>query len=138
MEINYIAIFIATVLQFILGALWYSPLMFGKWWMQIMEMTSKTKEEMARMEKEMMPFYGLQFFLILFSTFALANHLALLPAVSPIEISFWVWLGYMMPIQIATVIWGNTKKKFWAKQIFVMTSAQFVCMMIAGIVFSNF
>jgi Protein of unknown function (DUF1761) len=137
MSVSLTAIIVATVLQFIVGALWYSPLVFGKWWMQVMEMTNKTKEEIAKIEKEMIPFYGLQFFLILFTTFALANHMSLLPGVSPIEIAFWVWLGYMAPIQIATVIWGNTKKKFWIKQIFIMVSAQFVCMMIAGVIFAN-
>ena len=132
MEVNYTLIFLATIAQFILGALWYSPLMFGKWWMQIMEATHLSKEELKKMQKEMAPFYLLQFLLTLFTTVAFANLAAYIIVFSLYHLAFWVWVGFIAPIQIGTVLWGKTAKRYWVKQILVMTSYQLVAIMIAS------
>ncbi len=140
MEIQYSLIIVATVAQFILGALWYSPLLFGKWWMEIMECNTMTPEDMKKMQKEMSPFYGLQFLLTAVFTFVLAMCIYYFKIAdagfSAYAVAGLVWLGFIVPTQIAGVVWANTKKKFWLKQIFVMTSYQFTGMMIAAFVLS--
>lgn len=140
MEINYMLIVVATVVQFLLGAVWYSPLMFGKWWMEIMGVAHLTKEELQRMQKAMTPFYAVQVLLTLVSTYVLAM---LVHYLSMANVGFhaygvagWIWLGFIAPTQIAAVIWGNTKREFWCKQIFVMTSYQLVSLMITAYIFS--
>lgn len=135
MEINYILIVIAALAQFILGALWYSPIIFGKWWMEIMEVTNLSKEKLLEMQKKMSPFYALQFFLTLFSTFALVN-LVGMTTLSIYHLAFWIWISFIVPTQISGVIWGNTKKQFWAKQVFVMVSYQIVGLMLAAWILS--
>lgn len=140
MEINYTLIILATVVQFILGALWYSPLMFGKWWMQIMEATNLSKEELGKMQKEMAPFYGVQILLTLIFTFVLAMFVHYLKMANvgfhAYGVAGWIWLGFVAPTQISCVIWANTKKKFWAKQIFVMISYQLIGLMITAFILS--
>jgi hypothetical protein len=139
-ELNYTLITAAAIVQFILGALWYSPLIFGKWWMQIMDMSHMSKEELAQMEKEMIPFYALQFVTTLITTFCLANVLAFglmaNPDYSVYGAAFWTWFGFIAMTQISSVIWGNTKKKHWCKQLFVMLSMQFVGIMLATFILS--
>ena len=132
MEIPYTLIVLATIAQFILGTLWYSPLLFGKWWMEINDCTHLSKEEMRKMQKEMTPFYGLQFFLALFTTFSLATLVPYVPAFSIYHIAFWIWIGFIAPVQISSVIWGNTKKRYWVRQIFVMLSMQLAGLMLAS------
>ncbi|MEI7720076.1 MAG: DUF1761 domain-containing protein [bacterium] len=136
MEVSYTLILVAVVAQFILGALWYSPLLFGKWWMQIMECEGMSKAQMQKMQKEMMPFYGLQFLLTLLSTVSFANLAVYLPGFSIYHVGFWLWVGFLAPTQIASVVWANTKKKFWPKQIFVMLSYQLVGIMLAAFILS--
>ncbi len=138
MEIHPLSIALAVVVQFVLGALWYSPLFFGKWWMDIMEATKLSKEEMQKMQKEMGPFYGLQILLTIIFTLALATLLGTLSNAGfhPYSIAGLIWIGFIVPTQIAGVIWGNTKKKFWAKQIFVMTSYQLVGILLATLILS--
>jgi len=41
MAINYLAVLVATVVNFVLGGLWYSPLLFGKKWMALMNVTEE-------------------------------------------------------------------------------------------------
>jgi hypothetical protein len=116
--------------------------MFGKVWMQIMEVTNKTKEELAKMEKEMIPFYILQFVLTIIFTLNLAGTYDIMlkgdPACSVYAAAAGLWFGIIVPIQISGIIWGNTKKKYWCKQIAVMTGMQFVGIMVAAFVLSSF
>jgi hypothetical protein len=136
MEVNYLLVLLAAVAQFIIGAIWYSPLLFGKWWMEIMECTGMPKEEMQKMQKEMAPFYFLQFGLTLFTTISFANLVPYITAFSIYHIAFWIWIGFIAPIQVAGVIRANTKKKYWLKQIFVMLTNQLVSIMAAAFILS--
>lgn len=132
MEISLTLVVLATIAQFVLGAIWYSPLLFGKWWMQIMECSHLSKEELKKMQKDMGPFYGLQFILTLASTYTLASLAPYIPEYSIFHIAFWIWIGFIAPVQISTVVWGNTKKKYWVRQIFVMLSMQLAGLMLAS------
>jgi high-affinity K+ transport system ATPase subunit B len=133
---NYTLIIIATLAQFILGGLWYSPLMFGKWWMEVMGVESCSKEEMQKMQKSMGAFYALQIFLTLVSTIVFAMFINSMPDYSPYMTALFVLVGFIIPTQIAGVIWGNTPKTVWSKQIFVMAAYQFVAIMITSFILS--
>lgn len=124
-------VILATIAQFILGALWYSPLMFGKWWMQIMEVNC-SEDEKKKMQKQMFPFYFLQLLLTFFTTINLATLIVLLPQFSAYSLATHILLGFIVPTQIGAVIWANTKKKYWLKQIFVMVAYSFVGIMLAA------
>lgn len=131
MAINLGLVLIAALVSFVLGAVWHSPIMFGKWWAQIMGMDKLSKDELQKLQKDMGPFYGLQFILALVTMHALANVLAWVPDMDPYTVALSLWAGFVVPIQIGSVIWGNTKKPFWAKQIFVMTMYQLVSILVA-------
>ncbi len=133
MEMNYILILVAAVAQFALGAVWHSPILFGNTWMKIMGADKYSKEEIAKMQKEMGPFYAVQFVLAIITVFVLDSNLQFnaLSGAAAYFYAFVVWLGYIMPIQVAAVILGNTKRQFWAKQIGIMVSYQFVALMLS-------
>lgn len=136
MDINYSLVIIATLAQFILGGLWYSPLMFGKWWMEIMGVESCSKEEMEKLQKSMGAFYALQIFLTLVSTIVLSMFINSMSEYSAYLTALFVLIGFIIPTQIAGVIWGKTSKTVWAKQIFVMVAYQLVGIMITAFVLS--
>lgn len=140
MNLPYISILIATVVEFVLGALWYSPLLFGKQWMQIMECTDLSPEELQKMQKGMAPFYGLQFLLSLIFTAVLAFDLYYAQVanlgLSPYVIAVGIWAGFIVPTQVAGVIWANTKQKYWAKQIAIMVSYQLIGILLAAAILS--
>jgi hypothetical protein len=136
LEVNYTLVVVAAVAQFVLGALWYSPLMFGKMWMKIMNVDSYSKEELQKMQKTMMPFMGLQLVLTLITTFCLANLLQMGKMVDPNYSAymgaFWTWFGFMMPVAVSAVIWSSTKRKYWPTQIAIMCGMQLVGIMLAA------
>ena len=131
---NFTLIIAATIVQFILGMIWYSPLLFGKAWMSIMEVSHYTKEELQKMQKTMMPFYGVQIVLTLITTFVLANNImyaGVTGSAAYIYAAF-MWFGYMMPVAVSSVIFGSTKRKFWVKQISIMLGMELIGILLAA------
>lgn len=129
-------IIIATVAQFILGMLWYSPLMFGKIWMSIMEVSHYSKEELQKMQKTMMPFMGVQFVLTFVTTWVLASNLTFsnITGSAAYVYALFMWFGYMMPVTVSSVIFGSTKRHNWLKQIWIMSGMQVIGILLAAFI----
>jgi hypothetical protein len=136
MEMNYTLIVVAALAQFILGAFWYSPLMFGKIWMSIMEVSHYSKEELKKMQKTMMPFMAVQLVLTLITTWVLASNFAYAGIVGAAAYfyAFFMWFGYMMPVTVSSVLFGSTKRHNWVKQISIMLGMQLVGLMLAAFI----
>ena len=66
-NLNWLAIFVAAVSAFILGGLWYSPLMFVKRWMKETGITEESTKK-----NNMLKVFGLSFLLSLIASFFLA------------------------------------------------------------------
>ena len=106
--INYIAIVVAAVIVYVIGAVWYSPLLFGKQWMKLQGFTKKnlTKAKKRGMAKA----YILTFAAVLVMTWVLG---LLVEAFSGgsfaggMIVGFWVWLGFLATTQIGMVFWEN-------------------------------
>ncbi len=133
---NYTLITIATIAQFILGALWYSPLIFGKWWMEIVGADKCTPEEIKAMQKQMSPFYIVQLVITFVSTATLAMFIQAMPAYSAYMTATVIFGGFILPLQISGVMWGGTKRSLQGKQLLVLTLGQFACMMLAAWILS--
>lgn len=73
-EINYWAVLVAAVSAFVLGGLWYSPLLLGKAWMRESGMT---EEKAANGNMGMI--FSLSFVLALLAAYAFAMFLGKLP-----------------------------------------------------------
>jgi len=66
-NLNWLAIVVAAVSAFILGGLWYSPLMFAKRWMKETGITEESTKN-----TNMIKIFGLSFILSLVASFFLA------------------------------------------------------------------
>jgi len=134
MQLHYPAIFVATALQFVCGAIWYSFL-FGKTWGKIHGFDALSKDVQKKMMKSMGPFYALQLFVTLVTTSVLALFIAGLPAEwNTFGIAGFFWLGFVVPTQVSSVIFGGTEPKWIGTKIAVMAGASLVCLMVAAAV----
>ncbi len=68
LSFNYLAILTATVSTFLLGGLWYSPVLFGRYWMRAMGFTDESLKAKGDVGRVM----GLSFVLELIMAFNLA------------------------------------------------------------------
>jgi len=133
-EVNYLALLIAGVGSMALGFLWYSPMVLGKPWMRLM---GYTPESLKKAQKEMGKLYGVSFLLTLISGYVLAHVMAMsMPFFKETALTtglmsaFWMWLGFVMPVQATDMIFGSKKWKLFA----INTGYQLVSLLVMGVV----
>jgi len=131
--INYLAVLVATVVEFILGAIWYMPL-FGNLWGKIHGINNVSKAERAKMMKGMGPLLGIQLLFTLITTFVLAIFLAYQPTWNAYAMSAFFWAGFVVPTQVAAVLFGGTNPKWIVTKILIMAGGSFVCLEAATII----
>lgn len=135
MQLNYTAIIVATIMQFIFGAIWYMPV-FGKIWGKIHGFDQVSPDKQKEMMKDMWKLLVVQFMLTFVTTVVFAF---LLPRfsfdMSVYALAFFIWLGFMLPTQAAAVIFGGTKPEWVTTKIAISVGASLGCMEIIALVF---
>lgn len=138
MEINFIVIGIATILQIIIGALWFGVI-FQKPWMKLNRVDRLSKEEIEKSQKENAFAYPLSFLINLVQTFVLALIIKYTPDFSGVLLGLCLWLGFNLPAQATVYLWDSHKTKFEKMNLFLIaTSYQLVIFMMSGYLLSNF
>ncbi|HSX09900.1 MAG TPA: DUF1761 domain-containing protein [Candidatus Saccharimonadales bacterium] len=137
MQLNYLSVIIATIVQFAIGAVWYSAL-FGKLWGRIHGFDKLPKETQQKMMKAMGPFYGLQALVTLITSFVLALFITYLPTWNPYAMAGFFWIGFVVPTQVSAVIFGGTESKWIVKKIAVQAGASILCLEAAAAVLHAF
>ncbi len=119
LPINYVAIFVAVVANFILGFLWYTPL-FGKAWATEMGFDTNVKPTGSEMAKGMI-FMIIGNFLM---AYVFAHNMAAwsfvpgmdqMPKIgNMMNAAIFTWLGFYLPVDIGIVTWEKKSwKLFW-------------------------
>lgn len=108
-QLNYLAIFVAAVSTFLLGAIWYAPFVFGKIWMAENKFTEDDlKSGMARI-------FGVSFVLEALMAFNLAAFIG-----NQADITFGIfaglaaglgWVGFAMGV---TYLFDRKSFRHWA------------------------
>ena len=125
-----LAIILASVAEFIVGAIWYMPL-FGKTWGKIHGFNSLNKAEQKDAQKQMMPMLLVQFIGTVITTVVLAEFMKSLPNYSPYSLAFIVWIGFFVPTQISAVIFGGTEGKWVVPKSLIMAGGALACLLVA-------
>jgi len=111
-EISLLAVLIATILGFGLGALWYSPKLFGNQWMAALGMSAEELQEGLSPART----YGTRFVTTLVAAYILARILVGIEAttlVSGIETGFLVWLGFVATFALDGVLFEKRPVKLY-------------------------
>ena len=136
LEVNYAAILVAALLQFVFGAIWYTPI-FGKLWGKMHGFDKHSPEVQKEMMKKMGPFLALQFIVTVVTTAVLAMMLAGTTSDwSAYAFAGLCWLGFIVPTQISSVVFGGTEPHWMVQKILIMAGGALGCMMIAAAVLS--
>lgn len=138
-DVNYLAVLLAGVASMILGFLWYSPIILGKQWMKE---RGFTKDSLQKAQKEMGMLYGLSFIVSLVTAYILSHVMTLSvsffqysPVSTRLTTAFWMWLGFVMPVQLTGTIFSD--KKNW-KLFGIDTGYQLVSLIAMGLVLGLF
>jgi hypothetical protein len=130
-----VSILTASVAQFIIGFVWYTPL-FGKLWGKIHGFENVSKEAQQKMMKQMGPMLAVQFIMTVVTTFVLGIFLANQPSWNPYAMAGFFWIGFFVPTQVSAVLFGGTKPQWVVKKIAIMAGASFFCLEAAAVILS--
>lgn len=135
-SLNWLAIGIMTVASFALGALWHGPL-FGKLWMRIHHGDQKmTDAEMQKTMEGMWKIMLAEFVATLLMVIGLACVIRAIPAYSPMQTAFMIWLAFVLPTMISTVLWGNDAKKWMGTKIAISSICRLISLLATAYVLS--
>ena len=110
-EINYLAVLVSAVIIFILGGLWYSPVLFAKQWISAV---NKSEEEIKKGSKP--TDYVLAFIQGLISSYILAIFVYWAQAASPGSgawVGFMCWFGFAGSTTLVHNIFAGRPSKLW-------------------------
>ncbi|MEK7569589.1 MAG: DUF1761 domain-containing protein [Patescibacteria group bacterium] len=110
--INYWAVLVAAIVNFVVGWLWYGPL-FGKMWKGLMGMTDESMKAMAMKPMTAM-FWGFVSSLVL--AYVLVHFVVMAGAVGiagAFSLAFWLWLGFMATQSIGVYLWEGKPFKLF-------------------------
>ena len=103
---------IAAVANFIIGALWYGPL-FGKTWMRLSGITMESMKGMSMTPVKAMTlgFIGTLLLSLVLAHMAAAFEAA--GAAGALELAFWIWLGFFLPVVAGGYLWEGKPLKLF-------------------------
>ena len=107
-QINYLAVLVSAVVYYILGALWYSNILFGKPWLKLIGIPV---EELTKGAGKA---YIISFIGSLVMAYILAFIIHFAHAVNffrGMETGFWCWLGFIATATTATTLFSGKKFK---------------------------
>ena len=103
-DVNYLAVFVAAIVYYAGGALWYSPVLFGKSWMGLVGLTEEILEET---KKEVWKSYLTSFVAALIISYGLARleaYMNVITFAGGFHTGFWAWLCFVL----TTMMTNNT------------------------------
>src|SRR5436189_1970223 len=113
-NINILAVLVAAVLTIVLGAVWYSPVLFAKQWMAAQGHTPEALEQMKR--KGMVRAYTVSFlcYLVMAHVVALlASYTQAATFVQGLWLGFLLWLGFAATICLTANVFSNNPIAVW-------------------------
>jgi hypothetical protein len=112
-HLNFLAILVSGIAIFLLGGLWYSPVLFAKPWVRLM---GKTEEELRAGAGNMAASYAAVFLCALITAFCLAvvlNHLQVLTIGHAVCTAVVCWLGFAGATSFGSALFSGTPRGLW-------------------------
>ena len=124
-QINFLAVVAAAVVNMVIGGIWYSPGVFGKTWMNLAGIRP------GNMKGGAGPAYAQMFVVALIFAYVLARFVGYAQAHTlgqGIALGFWVWIGFVATTSAGDYIFGGRPR-----QLFVLNNGyQLVTLLVNG------
>lgn len=113
-HINFFAVVVAAIVTFAIGALWYSPFLFGKQWLAF---NGYGPEKAEAMRKDAPRAYGISFvcYLVMAATFAVLVRLSHIEhVVGGAKLGFLLWVGFVAATGLMANVYSDKPIKAFA------------------------
>jgi len=136
-EVNYLAVIVAVVVSMVVGFVWYSPFLLGNQWRKERGFTA---DEWKKAQKEAGKWYAVSAIFALITAYVLYHVMVMsmnffdYPKLQTgLTSAFWMWLGFVMPVQATATLFGNRNFKLLG----IDTGFQLVSLLAMGAVIGS-
>ena len=126
--INYWSILVASAVSFGLGALWYSPILFGKDWMALSKISSA---DISAKAGSMLKLYVAQAIAVIISFLVLGfiiSSTGVAGGTNGAFMAFLIWLGFSATESVGSLIWEKKPLKL----ILIQSVGTLVSLVVGG------
>ena len=112
-RIRLLAVIVAAVAKMVVGAVWYSPKVWGAKWLALMGWNDK---KLQQRQKHLWRTYGVTFAGALLLAYFLAHCVAYMEAKTPAYgalVGAWVWLGFVATTSVSTYLFEGRPPKLY-------------------------
>lgn len=134
LHINILAVLVAAIATFAIGALWYSPFLFGKQWIALNGMTP---DKVEAMRKGAAKAYGISFlcYVVLAAVFAvLIRMIHLQTVLGGAKMGGMLWAGFVATLGLTAALYSGRSLKAFALD----AGYQLVFMVVMGLILAAF
>jgi hypothetical protein len=103
------ATLVAAIVAFLLGALWYSPVLFAKQWVTAHGYTAEKVQQMQKGATRAYAVSFLCFLLIALALGALASGLGIGTLMAGLKLGIAVWFGFMFPLGLMANLYSDKR-----------------------------
>jgi len=128
--VNWVAIVIAAIAQFVIGWIWYGPL-FGKTWMSMMGMSQQSMGREGMSKTMILTFIGSLVTAAVLSM--LVGWMGAKTLGAGIAAGFWAWLGFVATVTLGGVLFA---KMSW--NLYILNNAyQLISLAVMGAILAK-
>ena len=110
-HVNYLAVVVAAVAVFILGWLWYSPLLFFKPWMRLRGLDPDAAMANAKMPVGKLVVEFVRCFVLAYVLARLVLLLGVIRVIGAVHMGLGLWIGFPVVLLAGSVLWDNVPWK---------------------------
>jgi hypothetical protein len=110
-QVNYLHVLVAAVVVFVLGWLWYSPLLFFKPWMRLRGLDPVAAMAGAKMPGGKLLVEFVRCFLLAFVITRFVGLLGITSLMGAVHFGFFLWIGFPVILLTGSVLWDNVPWK---------------------------
>lgn len=110
MDIHWWAVIVAVLINMVLGALWYSPVLFGKKWMKLVGLSETDAPEMKKMAPKAYLGSALGSIVLALVLSFFVDWYGALIWTQGVFVAFLAWVGFVVPTSLNTILYENRSK----------------------------
>ncbi len=136
-----IPIIISVIASLILGMVWYSQVVFGKYWMRVIHADAEATGAHKMSKRAMAQTVGIQaitsfmFVVALYVTFQAFGSFTPMLAIAQ---ALFVWFGFVVPIEAGAALWSAKSRKMKWAMFLISAGYQLVSIVLFAGIFSAF
>jgi hypothetical protein len=108
-KVSYLAMLAALIAAMVVSSLWYSPLLFGKQWIELSKSAAGPTQTTMHASKILIDL--VREFIVIYVLARLISALGIFAWQDAISLGFWIWLGFPVQMLVGASLWDN---KPWA------------------------